>query len=316
MHRLSITPSLIKRLLSIMVLAVIPIFLLKVPAQAQEPNMLQKVQDLKIPSSTSKITVYYSPGYKMRALELRSMIEGAMRYYEERLKVKVGISLAVLNKPQFDQIGKGLSFTTVYGVPWVSGPPSVAFLPATSDGSVNTDILHAKEKVAQETLKKIKSNGFTYEKAASKVVDLIGLHELGHTYTIAYGISRPNKWLSEFLAHYFAYVYLAQTHPDWAGIYDAMHEVAFQSLTPQYTSLEDFERLYFGVGPQNYGWYQGKFVQKVIQVNKLKGLSFLAEVRKAFPLEEKAPVSLNEGLQRLEKIVPGFVEWADTLGKK
>jgi hypothetical protein len=58
------------------------------------------------------------------------------------------------------------------------------------------------------------------------------------------------------------------------------------SFTNKITSLEDFERLYVGVGPNSYSWYQGKFLQRVAQVYEKKGLSFIAEVGKAFPAAE------------------------------
>jgi hypothetical protein len=90
-------------------------------------------------------------------------------------------------------------------------------------------------------------------------------------------------------------------------------DLALEGPRPKYTSLEDFERLYSGVGPKNYGWYQGKFFQRVAQVYDAKGLSFIAEVLKAFPAAEGESLPVDVVLQRLEKISPGFIEWSKDL---
>jgi hypothetical protein len=285
--------------------------LIAFPVSAQEATSLQKVQSLKNPSITNKITVYYSPGYEQRAKELQSMVEDAMGFYERKLKVKVELSLAVLTRDQWKQVR-----SAPYGLPNVSSPPHIAFLPATADGVVTADALSSKSNLSQATLKKLKLSGYTFEQAAVKFVDLIGLHELGHTYAVSLDLvpPRPNKWFSEFLASYFAYAYLRDKRPKLAKLFYAMAaDLALEGPRPKYTSLEDFERLYSGVGPKNYGWYQGKFFQRVAQVYDAKGLSFIAEVLKAFPAAEGESLPVDVVLQRLEKISPGFIEWSKDL---
>lgn len=279
------------------------------PLKAQDAKTLERVQQLRTSSSTNKITVYYSQGYKKRALELRSLIEGAMRFYERKLNIKEELSLAVLTQPQWSQVTR-----IPYGLPWVSESPHVAFLPATADGVVAADALSFKDTVSPATLKKIKASGYSFEQGAQKFVDLIGLHELGHVYTVAYGIRAPNKWLNEFLASYFAYTYLREKHPKLATLFYAMAaDLAAESPRQKYTTLEDFERLYAEVGIKNYDWYQGKFFQRVAQVYEAKGLSFLAEVRDAFPREKNESPSPDAVLHRLEQISAGFLEWSKGL---
>jgi hypothetical protein len=287
------------------------LLLIAPPSYAQEEMMaLQKVQSLKNPSFTNKITVYYSLGYEKRAKELQSMIEEAMGFYERKLKMRVELNLAVLTQDQWKQVR-----SAPYGLPNVSSPPHVAFLPATADGVVTADALSLKSNLSPATLKKLKSSGYTFEQAAVKFVDLIGLHELGHTYAVSLGLvpPRPNKWFSEFLASYFAYAYLREKRPKLATLFHIMAaDLALQGPRPKHTSLADFERLY-SVGPKNYGWYQGKFFQRVAQVYDAKGLSFIAEVLEAFPAAEGESLPVDIVLQRLEKISPGFIEWSKDL---
>lgn len=291
--------------------ALILTFLIVLPSYAQESTALQRVQHLNNPSFTNKLTVYYSPGYEKRAKELQSMIEEAMGFYERKLKVKVDLNLAVLTQDQWTQVRK-----TPYGLPGFSESPNIAFLPATADGSVTNGVLSLKNSASPATLKKIKSSGYNFEQGAIQFTDLIGLHELGHVYQIGIGLHprRLNKWFSEFLGSYFAYAYMREKHPKLATLFFAMAaDLAAESPRPTHTSLEDFERLYVKVGPNNYSWYQGKFLQRVAQVYDNKGLSFIAEVEKAFPSAEGEAPPVDIVLQRLEKISPGFLEWSKDL---
>ena len=224
--------------------------LIAIPASAQETTALYRVQSLNNPSALNRIRVYYSPGYEKRALELRAMIEDAMQFYERKLQIKEEINLAVLTPDQWRQVG----LQVPYGVPNVSSSPRVIFLPATTNNATTEANLSLKNKVSRQALKMIESSGFTYEEGASKSVDLLGLHELGHMYSTAHGINAANKWLDEFLATYFAYAYLRQRHPKLARLWEGVSHAYVDSIEPKHTALEDFERLYFGVGLDNYGW--------------------------------------------------------------
>ena len=287
----------------------VPVLIFAASPTAQNETALRKVQSLNNPSSTKRIKVYYSPGYEKRAVELRAMIEDAMKFYERKLKTREEINLAVLIPEQWRQVG----LQVPYGVPNVSFAPRVIFLPALTDNATTAATLKLKARTSAATLAKIKASGFTFEEGASKSVDLLGLHELGHAYTAAYGINPANKWLSEFLATYFAYAYLSEKHPNLARLWEAISDAYIDGIQPGRTSLADFERLYFGVGLDNYGWYQARFLLKGAQLHKENKLRFLSEVRKAFPQSEKEPIPLEVALERLEKISPGFIDWSKDL---
>ena len=68
------------------------------------------------------------------------------------------------------------------------------------------------------------------------------------------------------------------------------------------------------MGLQNYAWYQTQFLRRAAQVYPTKKLSFLDEVRTAFPRDEKRPVPVDVSLERLEKVSPGFLDWAKEFG--
>jgi hypothetical protein len=281
-------------------------------------------------SSTNIITVYYSPQYERKALELRSMLEDMMSYFNGNLKVRMNFTLAVLDEPQWERVvgtmqrrdifmlevdkPSGLEpFRVPYGIPLSSTPPNIVFIPATGDNQPTKSVLSVKASAPDFVIEAIRANGLTYEEAAQKMPGLIGFHEVGHNYVDDYGIRATNTWLREFLAHYFAYAFLSKKYPKTARLFLALHEALIAGIKPEHTSLEDLNNLSTGVGAENYGWYQAQLLRMVARVYKRKGLSFVSEVKKAFPTSEKDSVSMEVGLQRLEKIYPGFMEWSRSL---
>ncbi len=298
---------------------------------AQQKTLLQRVREAtNNHSSTNKITVYYSPQYGKKALELRKMLEDAVVYFDRNLKVEMDFSLAVLDQSQWNRVADTMQrrdvfaleidkpselepYKQAYGIPMSSTPPYIIFLPATADNMLTENILSIKPNVSQSLIKEIEASGFTYEEAAQKMPDLIGFHEIGHQYSDSYGIHATNQWLREFLASYFAYAFLSKKYPKIARLYTSLHETLIAGIKPKYTSLEDFNNLSTGVGAQNYGWYQAQLLRMVARIYQKKGLSFVTEMKKAFPMSEKEAVSMKVGLQRLEKIYPGFVEWSKNL---
>lgn len=277
----------------------------------QQKTALETVQALNLPASKGKITIYYADGYEKRASEVRPLVEEMMAFYEKKLGIKKDFSVAVLTRDEWSKIAPPM---LPYGLPFTSRDGAVAYLPATSDGAVTSAAIALKSSASSATLKKIKASGYDFEQGAMKFTDLIGLHELGHVYTTAYGIKPPTRWLSEFLASYFAYAFLKEKHPKLASLFQAMAtDVYSDSVKPEHTSLADFERLYAGVGVSNYGWYQGKFLQKAVQIYDAQKLNFLTQVKRAFPADEKQDVSQSATLERLEKISSGITSWSQNL---
>lgn len=281
------------------------------PLGGEAADLLQRVQALGLPSSRNRITVYHAEGHAAKALRLRALIEEAMRFYADSLGIREQLHLAVLTPEQWARV---ITWPQPYGIPGVAGSPAVAFLPATDDNLAANDALSIRAGVSPEAVRMIEASGHSYEEGARRYVDLVGLHELGHTYTRGFGIRPPQLWLNELLATYFAYAFLRQDHPRQAQLWDGILQAYRDAVRPAHTSLADFERLYFGVGAQNYVWYQARFQEMVRAAYEAKGLGFLREVRAAFPRGEAARLDTAETLRRLEGIQPGFQAWADALG--
>jgi hypothetical protein len=276
------------------------------PLGADARDLLKSIQALGLTSSRNVITVYYPEGHEARALRLRALLEDAAAFYERELGVREEIHLAVLLPAQWDRVIPWQP----YGIPGVAGTPQVAFLPATDDNLAANDASSIRANVSDEAIAQIEASGMSYDEAARRYVDLVGLHELGHTYARAFGINVPSRWAGEMLATYFAYAYLRAHDPKQAEVWDGILRGYRDAVKPAHTTLADFERLYFGVGPQNYIWYQGRFQQMVRRAHDAQGVGFLRAVRDAFPASETGTVSPEETLRRFEKILPGFREWA------
>ncbi len=283
------------------------------PAQAppappgdEVEDLLARVQAAGLESSRNRITVYYPEGHEPKALRLRALVEGAMDFYERELGVREELHLAVLLPPEWER----LITWQPYGIPGVAGTPPVAFLPATDDNLAANDAIGIRAGVSAETVRLIEATGHSYDEASRRYVDLVGLHELGHTYARGFGIRVPSRWAGEMLATYFAYAYLREHDPSQAEVWDGILRAYRDAVRPKHTTLADFDRLYFGVGAQNYIWYQGQFQQMVRRVYDAQGLDFLRAVREAFPADEAGPLTPEETLERFEKIYPGFKAWA------
>src|SRR5436309_2763843 len=69
--------------------------------QAESP--LARVQALELPSDAGVIPVIYSPAAKARAVRYRAALEAAHSWYEAQLGVTLPVTLAVLDKGDWER---------------------------------------------------------------------------------------------------------------------------------------------------------------------------------------------------------------------
>jgi hypothetical protein len=220
----------------------------------------------------------------------------SIKFYEENFDARQSFALAII-----DSVGWKRITQIPYGLPFVSGPPYIVCLPASSKNVLSEIISTAMDRHELNTNK-----GMSQEEIINLFISLIGFHELGHIYAIAYGISFPNKWIFEFAATYFAYFYLEQNFPIQSEIWGEVSEILVRELEPSTTSLNDFEEMYVRVGVDNYAWYQAAFLIRVIEVYRQQGIEFLKKL-KTYQWPSDSP---SEYLKEMETISPGFVTWA------
>lgn len=274
------------------------------------------LESLALPSLPGKVPVHFSPGYEPRAAKLRDQLAKAIDFFEQRLGVTPKIYLAVLNREHWSE---AVFSGTPYGMPNSTTSRSGSGLVCLSATHDAFDELgrSIKANLPDAALKAIASTGLPFEESIREFGDGIMYHELGHIYAEAYGIAIPNRWVNEFLANYMSIAYTAEqpANPQLEKFRDIVSAGFLDGPRPKHTTLDDFERLYASVGFQNYGWYQTQFTRRAKEVYKTKKLDFLKEVKVAFPPDERRPIPVDVTLERLEKISPGFLDWARQLAR-
>ena len=279
--------------------------------EQKQLTLAEKVQNLKLDSTNVGELVYYSKGYSERGDLISKQIENAKLFYSDSLNIDVQINIALLDTTDYNSISTGLP----YGLPFVNS--GLIFLPAdTSVGTVKDMYLPFAGTASDEIISNLENIGLDYETALRRMVDLIGLHELGHVQNGVYGIDARQAWFNEFMASYFGYAYMQNSDPKLAVIWDNITHAGFEGYTPTHVSLDVFNELYIGVGVGDYVWFQNAFQERVREVYSKRGLHFIRLVKEKLLDASFQPKTAVELLETLEEIEPGFLKWAETLKQK
>lgn len=262
----------------------------------------------KLPSSTNKMTVFYSPGFEARALAMRTNLEAALAFFTAKLHVSLIINLAILNQTDWPLPNR--QFQVPYGTPY--SVPGLVVMLATLDFDKQV-VAVLRSGLSAPQLRAVEAGGRTIEQQVQIYFEDIAYHEMGHLYEYAYGVKAPTHWVNEFLASYLMLAYLDEKQPARAKNMQRMSEAFVQAAHPEHTSLDDFERFYLGVSPMNYGWYQGQFALRVATVYPTEKLGFLDKMKTAFPFGSGPRLTSAEVLQRVDQLSPGFAAWEQQL---
>lgn len=289
-----------------------PLFVLAQEAiKPMKLTNLDRVRNLKLDSIQTSFTAYYSKGYATRAIEMSKRIANDRSFYQDSLMIDVKVILALLDPADN---AKAPIAGPPYGMPFVGDDDHMIVMPAdTSTGAVKEAYSPFKKTVSANAVKKLKQAGFTYDDALNTMVDLVALHEIGHTQVSAYGIRTRQPWFAEFMATYVGYAYMHYREPKMATVWDITTHAGYVGYKPKYKTLDVFNKLYIKVGSDNYVWYQNAFSERIRDVFSKKGLSFIRLVREKLADKTFKPATAQELLIVLEKIEPGFIKWADSL---
>ena len=259
-------------------------------------STLEKVKALNLDSVDGKIETYYSSGYKPKAQTTLGILRESADFFEEHAGVSQTFSIAILDSAHW-----GMISSLPYGLPFVSGPPYIVFLPADSKNILFNTVAPLIEGYDLETKYEM-----THEEITDLFVSLIGFHELGHMYAHSYGATFPNKWTFEFAATYFAYFYMDQNFERERDIWMDVARILITEIKPRHTSLKDFEAKYAGVGVENYAWYQVAFLLQVEDLYKKQGQNFLNRLKS----HTWSSGSTTEYVDEMDEIGSGFAQWA------
>jgi hypothetical protein len=255
-----------------------------------------------------------------------------LRFYSYPDSGAAFIDLAVLGTADWSAVGGG-----PYGLPGIRSP-AVVLMPAEHEKAfVYRHILSARDSLSRELRQRLQAACVRYESCATEVLDLVVLHEVGHLLEMRAPIGRPTAWFGEFLAWYFAYAFLAESHPALAARVRLIHEALAAGISPMVPTLAAFEshlrdpRTFPGSpeeGLREYARLQGLMVERAVAAHTAAGAGLATGLAAAFPRRSTAPECANnrvctahertsaEVAARLEALVPGFRAWADSIGSR
>lgn len=277
-------------------LAYIIVLVFSISCNSPTPSTLEKVRVLDLKSIDGNIETYFSAGYEVRARGNINLLSKSTEFFKENFGVDQSFSIAVIDSATWEKI------TSIpYGLPFVSGPPYIVCIPASSENILSKTITTVIDKYDLNT-----QYGMTNKEIVDLFVSLIGFHELGHIYANSYGATFPNRWTFEFAETYFAYFYLDQNYTKERDIWIDVSNIIIKEIEPRYTSLKDFEMKYSGVGVENYAWYQVVFLMQVEKLYKKQGRDFLEKLQNY----TWSSISTTEYLDEMDEIGSGFTQWA------
>lgn len=184
---------------------------------------------------------FYSAGFEVRAKTVQRLISGCIDFYETTFPgEKFSVHLYLLSEADWKKPHFGPRLP--YGMPFYDPDYDIMVVPAEKDALAKLTGLKNIPKTPDSIL-----TGMDYQP----------LHELGHYFFFTVNKINKEKWFNEFLATYFLICYVKEKNlnTDLQNILKPDYSVA------QHRTLEDFQKLYLGVGPANYGWYQCQFAQ-------------------------------------------------------
>ena len=229
---------------------------------------------LQLDTLEGKIKARHSKNYKLRAETIQSLVENCAGYYEKRFPgVNFTVELLLLDKQDWNKV----IFVIPYGMP-------------ASIIERNKLVLAADKKAVGKFFGQTDS---LPDNVLSEF-DYIALHELGHNFLLRVTKTDAKKeWANEFLASYFAISYLNENK-----INKGLPQIDQSDFQPKYKTLDDFEKFYFGMSPQNYAWYQGKFQKLGYQLYPKFNIGLLREFIKNYEMPGKKldPISLLQQL--------------------
>ena len=189
-------------------------------------------------SLKGKPSTFYSVGFDVRANTLQKLFHDCINYYEGIFpEKKFAAHVYILNKKDWERP----NFEELYGMPFYDPGYDILVIAAEKDALAKLTGLKDVTRTSDSVL-----TGLDYQP----------LHELGHYFFFTLNKINKEKWFNEFLATYFLICYLKERNlePNLEDELKADYPV-------EHKTLEDFQKFYLQVGPQNYHWYQSKFAK-------------------------------------------------------
>lgn len=266
------------------------LILLAVPPVVAQPDTIAgRVEQLGFDTiSRNNLVLSYSDGAESEARHLADEVEAAIAWYQEVLGWDGAIAMAVLDEADYQRVT-----TLPYPTPHTEGV---------------TGYIVVADHVESHP-------GFELWDLDGRVVNTAWtFHEIGHVIARDLGIGSANLWINELIANVIMAGYIREERPTL---------ISYQSGMPprfadanRFSTLEEFDRLYFAMGQLDYLWFH--FHIAAIADFLVAGPGGLVAavdgLKQQFPADAgrgREPVA--ETLLRLEAIRPSVADQAAPL---
>jgi hypothetical protein len=250
---------------------------------AQEPRRINdNTNDTSLAVLTGFTqTFHYSRGQETRAKSIAAFIEQAVVFFREELSFTPQTTFYILAPRHWkDRAAKPM--VEAYGFP--HNLDRFRLVIAAEDNDLWRSFLPPLDKISVPLAAQVKKAYGKPDGTLSMMpfFDLLALHEMGHSYTAQAGLNTQRNWMGELFVNIMLHTYVAEKQPELLPALETFPNMVVGAGTAEYqfTSLEDFERLYatLGMGPKNYGWYQCKFHSAAKDIYNASGKQVLKKL--------------------------------------
>ena len=266
------------------------------------------INTLNTESLTGKVHTSYTSGNKDVAIDLQKTITEAVNFYERIQSQKFQIKLAVLDSVQWPHSWVPYGFV-FYSGGWIFMNTGMSY--------ENFKKVYGLEDIYNQLDSELNKEKVADVKLIESFYKVYAIHELGH-----YFISRlsnaksPDKWTNEFIATYFSYAFFKNYDQQALKEFELFHRIHKDFYQPRYSSIENFNKIYSGMGVKNYVWYHSNFYFLVESLYDCYGDEFIPFYEELFPKNSEKKYTTTEIIQLLDKNCNDTVKnWVSNLEK-
>lgn len=243
---------------------------------------LHRLQDSDLPVKEAPFALYYSPAAEAEADRYAAVLAEAVDWYRETIGWEGRFAMAVLDDGDYERYaGQG------YPVPFAEIVTGLVVMPDDISAFPGFDV---------------------WDLEAGHLNQTLTLHEVGHVIAYDIGLWSQSHWVNELMANVFLAGYLRARHPDDRALLEGVPP-GFEDAG-RTKHLVDLDRLYAGVGLDNYAWFQFRLAEIADHLAADADFATLIRaLREAFPSGETGGNNVptpEESFRRLEAITPGI----------
>lgn len=254
----------------------------------------------RLPVLDGAIPAYHIAGARERAPRVQRLFEGAADDYARRLGAAPAVAIALVGPEEWRSLNARPQPYGAFMPSVLPGIPHLVSIP-TGRGHALDVLIHGLMRDSEA----VRALGLGVEELGDRFTELSALHEIGHFYA-RQAFGSPPAWLSEFVASYLAYAFLAAQHAEAARIWEVVCAASVEHVRPSSHVSGDF---HVGRMADNYLVYLGRLQARVGEVHGRYGAEFLHALRSAWRQRADAQ-DAAPAMRLMERASPGFEQWA------